>query len=280
MSRYRNWCFTKFENMNIDVDSLDWEVASYIVYQKEKCPDTGKFHIQGYVEFQKALGMKSVKSWFSDPKIHLERRKGSQQQAIDYCKKDDSRVEGPWEHGTPKRQGKRNDMGTIVELIKEGTDWEEIIDEFPGQYIRYHRGFEKVKNMLGRSNNQREVKVFVYWGEPGSGKTRKVYELEPDVFRVNLGQDAKWWDGYDGQEAIVFDDFYGQVSRARMLHLLDRYPMNLEVKGGFTSARWIRVYITSNQSPNDWYYSEDDGAFKRRIHEIKEISIDGTQVQK
>ena len=30
---------------------------------------------------------------------------------------------------------------------------------------------------------------------------------------------AKWWDGYDGQDTILFDEFYGHIDLEVMLRL-------------------------------------------------------------
>ena len=50
--------------------------------------------------------MGKVKKLFDINFIHLEIRRGTQQQARDYCQKHDTRVDGPWEYGTPHKAGK------------------------------------------------------------------------------------------------------------------------------------------------------------------------------
>jgi len=70
-----------------------------LAYQKELAPDTGRLHVQGYIAmnsstkvtgFMKALGLdhKQRNVW------HVEPRNGTEQQAIDYCSKLDTRVPG------------------------------------------------------------------------------------------------------------------------------------------------------------------------------------------
>ena len=87
----------------------------------------------------------------------------------------------------------------------------------------------------------------------------------------------EWWDGYDGEEILLIDDFYGQVQVARMLHLLRGYQCRLPIKGGFTYAQWQKVYITSNNPPHEWYMKwekiplEVQDAFFARITTITEI---------
>lgn len=78
----------------------DWDDVKYVTYQVERCPKTGRLHYQGYIEF---TGKKTW-SWVHKnlkglETAHLEQRKGSQDEAINYCQKVESRVRGPFEHG-------------------------------------------------------------------------------------------------------------------------------------------------------------------------------------
>lgn len=135
MQGYRNWCFTSYrEEPFVLTDRM-----TYIIFQKEVCPTTKKEHWQGYVEFEKVTSMKMAKKELEDPQVHLEPRKGTQQQAIDYCKKKDSRKENsePIIFGTPKKQGARNDLDSMVEAILFGATKLELLKEFKGNALRH-----------------------------------------------------------------------------------------------------------------------------------------------
>lgn len=131
---YRNWCFTSYIEPKPSYDEI-----SYMVYQKERCPTTGREHYQGYVELTNKIRLNRVKEIFNDNTIHLENRKGSQKQAIDYCTKDKTRVEDckPVFFGLPKNQGHRTDLDEIYEDIEEGLTAREILRAHRGNALRH-----------------------------------------------------------------------------------------------------------------------------------------------
>jgi hypothetical protein len=78
-------------------------------------------------------------------------------------------------------------------------------------------------------------KPTVYWidGETAVGKTKWPYEAFNDIYWKDK---TKWWNGYDKQETILFDDFRPlQMKFSELLTVLDRYPKH-EVKVG---CRWL-----------------------------------------
>lgn len=82
-----------------------------------------------------------------------------------------------------------------------------------------------------------------------------------------------WFDGYDGEESILFDDFVGGPPVTLMLQILDIYPLRVEVKGGTVQAKWVRVYITSNLEVREWWdgsmYPEHRAALERRLTRVE-----------
>lgn len=141
MSGNRNWCFTSYAE-NLYIDALNDKIQ-YMISQKEKCPKTGKLHYQGYIEFKGKMRMNEVKKLMSDNSVHLEPRRGTQKQAIDYCRKEETRVEEPKEFGEPKQQGKRSDIDDIYDDIAEGDTLNEILQNHKGNAIRMIHAIEK-----------------------------------------------------------------------------------------------------------------------------------------
>lgn len=117
-STARNWCFT-IHSDNVD---LDKDQVKYAVYQREVCPTTKKEHWQGFFVATAPIRFKKAKSILRDPTAHVEKCKGTAEQNIAYCTKEDSRKEGtdPVEIGSRASigQGKRRvgGKGTMTGL--------------------------------------------------------------------------------------------------------------------------------------------------------------------
>lgn len=139
--------------------------------------------------------------------------------------------------------------------------------------------------------------VWIY-GATGTGKTRLAvgYAMAKagDDFFVHPPGHLKWWDGYEDQPVVIIDDFRRAHVResggfAYLLRILDRYDVDIEVKGGFKRARWNCVIITAPRDPvSEFTYrgsdggecvEEDIGQLVRRLTRIIEIRVLGGVVQ-
>lgn len=96
------------------------------------------------------------------------------------------------------------------------------------------------------------VEVHVFWGAPGTGKTRAA--LEHCTYRMCMQPKLpSWWDGYISGN-VVLDDFAdSQLSISGLLTITDSYQVRLPVKGGHVYSKWDKLYITSNIDPREWY---------------------------
>lgn len=284
--RSRGWCFTinnptddERATLSILPENAEARGISHLVFQLER-GDRGTPHYQGYIRFTNPRLLAGVKRVLGR-RAHVERARGTLQHNHAYCTKPETRVEGPWEVGDFSiTQGRRTD---ILEALEERTI-QKVIEEHPQVYVKFHRGLEKVfahrrKIALG---SMRPVCVTVLWGPTGTGKTYRVFrEFGASVYRHDLSGNAEWWDGYVGQSTILFDDFYGQRKCSRMLHLLDGYPLDLPVKGGFTPAAYTAIYITSNTDPERWYQGvprEQRLALRRRLRHIIHVRSRDQQI--
>jgi len=270
----KHWCFTLNNYTHQDVEalaqkgteSLESGQICYLVIGRE-IGESGTPHIQGFVSFTGRKTLNAVRE-FTLHKAHCEQTKGTPQQAADYCKKDNDYQEFGQ---CPRGAGQRNDLTRIYELIRGGANATDIANQFPSQFIRYRRS---ILDCIADQAPERnwECNVIVLWGRTGTGKTRKVFDAHEskDIY-VHPG-DA-WFNGYEGQDIVLFDDYSGsEFKLSYLLKLLDRYKMKVPVKGGYVQWKPRTIYITSNKDPADWYRNaleEHRNAMFRRIKTIE-----------
>jgi len=266
---HRNYVFTLNNYTIVQSEQLvHWELPKYLIFGRE-IGDNGTPHLQGYVEFKRAYSIKQLKVFNSN--IHWEQRRGTAKQAADYCRKDGD----VYERGTMSRQGQRKDIENVANMAFKGKSNKEIAQEFPTVFMKFHRGIHALKQIADESNKEfRNVEVIVLHGSTGTGKTKEATK-DKDYFKLDVANNV-WFDGYDGHSHLIIDDFYGWIKHGHLLNILDGHPLRLEIKGGFTYAKWTKVTITSNDHPSHWYRnisaeSEKYKAHFRRITQIKEI---------
>ena len=121
MSKLRNYCFTLHKET---LPTLEFpEDVRYAIWQTEKCPETGRLHYQGYLELAKPMRIVAVKNLLPQLEgAHFEPRRGTRDQARDYCRKAETKIDGPWEHGDfgAGGQGCRTDLLAVKEAIDAG----------------------------------------------------------------------------------------------------------------------------------------------------------------
>lgn len=260
---------------------------TFKVYQYEK-GDECTPHIQAYIELDRDRGFKFMKSRY--PRAHIEPARGTQYDNIRYCTKEETRDSPGKTMGIPrsKSQGKRSDIITIKDNVMAQSKIDYISDH-PIEYAKYHKSIDALYNNKLQNIQREPPNVTVFYGPPGSGKTRKVYSshIQEEIYTLTMTKkhETIWFDGYDPEQhtVLLIDDFYGNMPFAFLLRILDRYPVKLPIKGSMTNLLVTHIYITSNVHPDQWYhYNENKNylALKRRITDLQHIDKqpDGYQI--
>lgn len=214
----------------------------YAIYGREICPDTGRLHWQSYIELYKPQRFSWIKRRYGDDTMHIEESWGTRDEARDYCMKDKEFIEvGNWISG----QGYRSDLQEVCDLLKNGTKLTEIIENVPRVYCQYRNGLKDIAAHYTQKQipKWRPVEVILLTGPTRCGKTRMAME-EAD-YKIQ-GSEMQWWDGYDGEETILIDEYNNNVEIDKMLAFLEGYKKRLGVKGGHCWAQWNKIYITTN----------------------------------
>lgn len=252
----RKYVFTSFK-MEINYSEIYEnykDIVRYLVVGKEVCPKTNKEHFQGYVQFFEPCRLTKFQSIIGD-KCHMETQRGLDFQASLYCKKDGNFNE----FGIHADQGYRNDLESLKLMINQNKSHIECYKEHFSSYLRYRNHFDKYREAVLKENAKifRNIKVTILSGPTRCGKTRKyLYDkdnnFKNDVFKINCNN-LNWFDGYEGEKTIVFDEFKNQVKLTQFLDLLDGHLCRLSIKGAHTYALWTHAVVTTNLRKNKIY---------------------------
>lgn len=248
----------------------------YAIWQVERGAE-GTTHLQGYLEFSKPVRLSHCKILI--PRAHFEPRRGTRDQAIAYCEKEESRLSGPYEFGQRDRggQGKRNDLSEVKARLDSGASEKEIANDYFGTWCRNYRAFERYRRIAGQQRDWKTV-VEVFYGSPGTGKSRAAMDENPGAYWKPRGQ---WWDGYEGHEVVVLDEFYGWLTWDALLKICDRYPLHVESKGGHLNFLARKLVITTNRDPSRWYSPEFPfDAFGRRVDKWSWFARNGDESER
>lgn len=176
---------------------------------------------------------------------------------------------GSFEKGL--KPGARSDIDSVRDIVKSGGNMKQIIES-----ANSFQALQFGKTLLTYQRPTRNWETEVYWitGPGGSGKTKFCYDNCPDKNDVWESSDSlKWFDGYDGEGTVIFDDFRAsQASLPWLLRLTDRTPLRVPIKGGFMNWCPKIIFITSVQSPEDCYATEvEDSNHEQLLRRIDRI---------
>ena len=276
----RRFCFTIHNYTKKDLtkfhelaESLDKH--HYICYGLEKAPNTGTKHIQGYIELNQSQRFTFLHNYFKfsykgkPMKFHIDIANGTAEQNKKYTSK-----EGDfYEFGEPTTQGARNDLKNIKEEIKANPKrLNEIIDEYGNnlQQVKYAQSLQSV--YFKHRDSKNPPQVLWLFGRSGIGKTRLVYENFEDICSV-----SSWkWPGTDYQqnECLLFDDFRcDDMPFTQILKITDRYPFNLEYKGGQTPLNSPYIIFTC-PCPIEEEFEFEKESLKQILRRVTQVNLD------
>ncbi|AXQ03966.1 replication associated protein [Black-headed python circovirus 1] len=268
----KRWCFTinnpTFEDYVSLLENFNEQTVVFFI-AGEEVGEKGTPHIQGFVNLVTKSRMEPLRQKLGG-RAHLERARGSDAENEKYCSKEGKIY---LKIGEAQRQGQRSDLSEAVDLLRSGGTLRDVGMNFGTTLVRYGRGLRDFINVMSLSK-PRDFKtdVIVLYGPPGCGKSMFANgygkSINPE-WATYWKPRGKWWDGYNGQEVVVLDDFYGWLPFDEMLRLCDRYPLRVENKGGTVEFISKAIIITSNKEPTQWYNNENGtfnfGALFRRF---------------
>ena len=292
-SQSRKWQLTinnpDYHEVTHDTIKIAVGTMKSVIYwcMADEIGEGGTRHTHIFLAARSAIRFSTIKKLF--PAAHIEMCKGTCQQNMEYVsktgkwekdRKHETCVDGTFEEFGEmpvERQGKRNDLDDLYDMIKSGMNDHDIINEDPA-YMTLLDTIQKTRQLVVQEKFRetfRDLDVIYIWGDTGTGKTRSVMEGHgySNVFRVT--DYSHPFDAYSGQDVILFDEFRSSLLLADMLKYLDGYPLELPCRYLNKYACFTKVYIISNiPLAKQYTVAQMDNyetwlAFIRRIHTVK-----------
>lgn len=256
----RFWCGTDYE-LARDYTNLGIE---YGVYQRERCPESGREHVQFHFEWSERKRFSQVQKLL--PKAHIERVRDVDK-SRSYAQKEESRVDGPFFIG---EIGKRKQVVDVVSELKKRRAID-VVCEHTSLWWRLHSMQRLECALQARNVRTTRTELFYVYGKTGCGKTMMASRFGK-LLSTYWHQGDKWWDGYMQQDLVIVDEFHGQCFDNRLLLKLGDYtPLQLQTKGGQVQFNSVAVIFLSNLPPEDTIFLGKDevvDALKRRFRVI------------
>lgn len=292
-TKTRKWLLTinNPQDSNITHDTINLSIkelksVTYYCMADEIGLEEQTPHIHVFIYAKNAIRFSTVKKLF--PTAHLDMGQGTCTQIRDYVtksgkwandKKADSSIEGTFEEYGEfplERQGSRNDLSDLYDMVKEGMSNYEILEQ-GASYMTQLKNIEQTRQILHGekySNIFRQLEVTYIWGEPGTGKTFGVLNEfgYKNVYRISDYRNP--FDGYDGQDVILFDEFFSSLPITLMNKCLEGYPFELPCRFVNKWACYTKVFVIANVPLGGHYkdiHSENELlwlAFIRRFNKI------------
>lgn len=251
----------QFELANMDKPGWKPAQIQFIAFGRETCPTSGRLHDQCFCYFinprskgKRALG--EIGKMFGPIHANVQPMLGSFAQNEAYCSK-----EGQYTKlGQVPNQGARGNLDELKESILKGElTADAVAVDNPTLFHQYGRTLDRLEAIALRKRFRTEMTEGIwYTGASGAGKSHKAFEgYSPDTHYIkNLNED--WWDGYKGQETVIFNEFRGQVPFAELLDLMDKWPKTVKWRCR-ESVPFLakRLIITSIRHPKDIYVRQE-----------------------
>ena len=285
-----------FDHERIKMELLNLKSLVYGAMVDEKGVKEETPHTHIFIACTSAVRFSTLQKLF-DSKANLQRAYGSSAENRIYLlkqgkwaetEKAETTIEGSfeeWGEMPAERLGRISIESMILERIQDGATNAEILLAFP-HYLRGMRDVEYVRQTLRAQEYRdkwRELENVYIWGNTGVGKTRSIMDKYgyPNVYAVNNYKHP--FDGYAGENVMLFDEFNSQFRMQDMNNYLDGYPLTLPARYSNKQACYDKTFIISNLDLRYQYKSEQTqqpevwAAFTRRINKVVRFMADGTR---
>ena len=274
-SRLRRFVFTLNNYTQKEYEDIIQLKCRWLIVAKE-IGEHGTPHLQGACVIGRQVAFSTIKKWPGFARCHVEQMHGTPEDSLRYCSKQDRDA---FQSGTIPSPGKRTDLMDVVDKMREGKTVRDLVLEEETKYstavIKYYKGLMVLQSLLRQDREHPPVVIWIH-GASGIGKTRAAIEFGHELagpYGVWISSGSlRWFQGYMGQPVALFDDLRTKHAEFSMLlRLLDRYPLEVEIKGA--SVKWTPrvILVTAPKDPQAMWSlrtDEDKTQLSRRISAV------------
>lgn len=243
---------------------------------------SGTPHLQGCIQFIKPqTGPKNMAKRIGDwvMKCHWEPMRGAIASNVEYTGKEASAEAGtlhefgtrPLSNTEKRKKGAAATKEKYLEIIaaaKKG-DFKWIEENHPGDWVRMRKNIKGIReDEISKAEKPTHDVLENWWifGETGEGKSRAVNDLVPRE-RLYKKMQNKWWNGYEGQDYVLIDDFDpAWPGKQALKQWTDHYSTPVETKGGYMEINPKHFIVTSNYKIDECEFKDNDvNPIKRRF---------------
>lgn len=282
--KHRAYVFTLNNYTPEEVEEIKAWLCYYLSFGKEVGEVEHTRHLQGYVYFENAKTLSTLKKKYSS-RANWIPAEATPKRASDYTKKGEQ-TKAEWEAQKEKGPnfGKNADVfekGTLpLSQIEKGDKGKRKFEEAfcaykerryedMGKFGLQMKQFEYLHAKCEARDRQLPAELETlqnewHWGVPGCGKSHTRYELD-NPFLKNC---TRFWCGYKGQKDVFIEEF--SKFKIEVTDLLKEWtgehPFNAEIKcGSLGDIRPERTFVTSQDNPKNIFSPDDYEAIKRRF---------------
>ncbi len=104
-----------------------------------------------------------------------------------------------------------------------------------------------------------------YWGSNVDSILPPLQTQYPTAYIKN--NNTRFWNGYGSEDTVIWRNFNGKYPFRLLMHLMDRYPLRVEVRGSSRVWTTKQIIIMSRNRPES-YYPDPHGTLERRLREF------------
>lgn len=159
-----------------------------------------------------------------------------------------------------RRQMAESKRRQILDILESNNyDPQAVLRHDKWLYASYYVLIDRICKGVNREQHDQtprawKTKVYVFTGNPGSGKTyyaqRRMKGLNMAVYTKDT---SEWWPNYRQQPIVFMDEYNDWFTWDQLLRLMSQLPETVPVKNSEAIFNARYLFITTHRDPHTWY---------------------------